>query len=74
MKARAGMKPVVLELGGNAGVIIDEDSDLDFAVGRVKVGAFSYAGQVCISVQRVFVHEKVYDDFMGQIVEQPSRR
>ncbi|HET7093739.1 MAG TPA: aldehyde dehydrogenase family protein, partial [Thermomicrobiales bacterium] len=68
MKARAGMKPVVLELGGNAGVIIDEDSDLDFAVGRVKVGAFSYAGQVCISVQRVFVHEKVYDAFRDKLV------
>ncbi|HEX5499320.1 MAG TPA: aldehyde dehydrogenase family protein [Thermomicrobiales bacterium] len=68
MKARAGMKPVVLELGGNAGVIVDEDSDLDFAVGRVKVGAFSYAGQVCISVQRVFVHEKVYDAFRDKLV------
>jgi glyceraldehyde-3-phosphate dehydrogenase (NADP+) len=70
MKRRAGMKPVVLELGGNAGVIVDEDADLDFAVGRVKFGAFAYAGQVCISVQRVFVHERVYDRFRDQLVEQ----
>ncbi|MDQ3780839.1 MAG: aldehyde dehydrogenase family protein [Chloroflexota bacterium] len=73
MKRRAGMKPVVLELGGNAGVIIDEDADLDFAVNRVKFGAFAYAGQVCISVQRVFVHEKVYDRFRDALVEQSSK-
>ena len=70
MKRRAGMKPVVLELGGNAGVIVDEDADLDFAVGRVKFGAFAYAGQVCISVQRVFIHERVYDRFRDALVEQ----
>jgi acyl-CoA reductase-like NAD-dependent aldehyde dehydrogenase len=68
MKSRAGMKRVVLELGGNAGVIVDEDSDLDFAVGRVRTGAFAYAGQVCISVQRVFVHEAVYDRFRDALV------
>lgn len=63
MKSRAGMKPVVLELGGNAGVIVDEDADLAFAAQRVRVGSFAYAGQVCISVQRVFVHEAVYERF-----------
>lgn len=68
MKARAGKKKVVLELGGNAGVIVDEDADIDFAVGRVRTGAFAYAGQVCISVQRVFVHEKVYDRFRDALV------
>lgn len=70
MKQRAGMKKVVLELGGNAGVIVDADADLDFAVSRVKFGAFAYAGQVCISVQRVFVHERVYDRFRDALVEQ----
>ena len=70
MKRRAGMKPVVLELGGNAGVVIDEDADLAFAASRVKTGAFAYAGQVCISVQRVFIHEKVYDDFMPLLIKQ----
>jgi acyl-CoA reductase-like NAD-dependent aldehyde dehydrogenase len=70
MKNRAGMKRVVLELGGNAGVVIDEDADLTFAAGRVKTGAFAYAGQVCISVQRVFIHENVYDDFMALLVKE----
>jgi glyceraldehyde-3-phosphate dehydrogenase (NADP+) len=68
MKRRAGMKKVVLELGGNAGVIVDTDSDLDFAVNRIKVGAFAYAGQVCISVQRVFVVDDVYEQFRDKLI------
>jgi acyl-CoA reductase-like NAD-dependent aldehyde dehydrogenase len=68
MKRRAGMKKVVLELGGNAGVVIDADSDLRFAAQRVKTGAFAYAGQVCISVQRVFIHEAVYDEFKAKLL------
>ncbi len=63
MKERAGKKKVVLELGGNAGVIIDESANLDWAVKRILVGAFAYAGQVCISVQRIFVHEAVREAF-----------
>ena len=69
MKARAGKKKVVLELGGNAGVIVDRTADLDWAVRRILVGAFAYAGQVCISVQRMFVHEDVWDAFMAKFVE-----
>jgi acyl-CoA reductase-like NAD-dependent aldehyde dehydrogenase len=68
MKERAGRKKVVLELGGNAGVIVDKSADLDWAVKRCLVGAFTYAGQVCISVQRMFVHEDVWDEFMGAFV------
>jgi glyceraldehyde-3-phosphate dehydrogenase (NADP+) len=68
MKERAGKKRVVLELGGNAGVIIDRTADLDWAVKRTLVGAFTYAGQVCISVQRMFVHEDVWDVFMERFV------
>src|SRR5215211_1654954 len=68
MKRRAGMKRVVLELGGNAGVVVDDDSDLAFAASRVKFGAFAYAGQVCISVQRVFIHEAVYDEFKERLL------
>jgi len=68
MKRRAGMKKVVLELGGNAGVIVDSDSDLDFAVNRIRVGAFAYSGQVCISVQRVFVVEDVYEQFRDKLL------
>jgi glyceraldehyde-3-phosphate dehydrogenase (NADP+) len=69
MKERAGKKKVVLELGGNAGVIVDKSADLDWAVRRTIVGAFGYAGQVCISVQRMFVHEDVWDPFMTKLVE-----
>src|SRR5690242_20706811 len=69
MKERAGKKKVVLELGGNAGVIVDKSADLDWAVRRTLVGAFSYAGQVCISVQRMFVHEDIWDAFIPKLVE-----
>ena len=69
MKERAGKKKVVLELGGNAGVIVDKTADLDWAVKRILVGAFAYAGQVCISVQRMFIHEDVWDAFMDRFVE-----
>ena len=68
MKERAGKKRVVLELGGNAGVIVDRSADLDWAVKRCLVGAFAYAGQVCISVQRAFIHEDVWDAFMDKFL------
>lgn len=68
MKARAGRKKVVLELGGNAGVVVDRTADLDWAVKRILVGAFTYAGQVCISVQRMYVHEDVWQPFMERFV------
>jgi glyceraldehyde-3-phosphate dehydrogenase (NADP+) len=68
MKERAGKKKVVLELGGNAGVIVDKTADLDWAVKRILVGAYTYAGQVCISVQRLFVHEEVWDAFMDRFL------
>ncbi len=68
MKERAGKKKVVLELGGNAGVIIDKSTDLDWAVKRCLVGAFAYAGQVCISVQRMVIHEDVWGAFMDRFV------
>ena len=68
MKERAGKKKVVLELGGNAGVIVDRTADLDWAVKRCVVGAFAYAGQVCISVQRLFVHEDIREAFLERFV------
>jgi glyceraldehyde-3-phosphate dehydrogenase (NADP+) len=68
MKARAGKKKVVLELGGNAGVIIDDTADIEYAVRRVAVGGFALAGQSCISVQRVFVHASVFERFASQLV------
>ena len=68
MKERAGRKKVVLELGGNAGCIVDASADLDWAVKRILTGAFTYAGQVCISVQRLYVHDDVYDAFMTRFL------
>jgi acyl-CoA reductase-like NAD-dependent aldehyde dehydrogenase len=68
MKERAGKKKVVLELGGNAGVIVDKGADLDWAVKRILVGAFSYAGQVCISVQRMFLHESIQEEFLEKFL------
>ena len=68
MKERAGKKKVVLELGGNAGVIVDQSADLDWAVRRTLIGAYTYAGQVCISVQRMFIHEDVWDAFLERFV------
>ncbi len=69
MKNRAGKKKIILELGGNAGVIIDDTADLELAAGRVAAGGFSLAGQSCISVQRVYVHERVFDRFAARLVE-----
>ncbi len=68
LKSRAGRKRVTLELGGNAAVIVHSDADVDYAAERVAWGGFAYAGQTCISVQRVFVHEDVYDRFASELV------
>ena len=64
LKARAGRKRVTLELGGNAGVIVHHDADVAYAADRVAWGAFSYAGQSCISVQRVYLHADIEASFM----------
>jgi glyceraldehyde-3-phosphate dehydrogenase (NADP+) len=63
MKAEAGKKKVLLELGGNAGVMVSDSADLDLAVKKCLVGAFAYSGQVCIHTQRIYVHQKVFDRF-----------
>jgi acyl-CoA reductase-like NAD-dependent aldehyde dehydrogenase len=68
LKAQSGKKRVVLELGGNAGLIIADDADVADAAARAAVGGFSYAGQSCISVQRIFVHESAYTKFMDELV------
>lgn len=69
LKARAGKKKVVLELGGNAAVVIDRDVDLDDAIARVVFGGYYQSGQSCIHVQRVIVHEAIYDTFRHRLVE-----
>ncbi len=68
LKAKAGKKKVVLELGGNAAVIVDHDADLDDALERVIFGAFYQSGQSCIGVQRIIIHERVYDAFRDRLV------
>ena len=68
MKARAGKKKVVLELGGNAAVMIEPDADLEKALPRVITGGYSQAGQVCISVQRVLIHKDIYQSVKDKLV------
>lgn len=68
LKAKAGKKPVVLELGGNAACIVDADADLDDATDRLVIGAFYQSGQSCIGVQRIVVHESVYDELRSKLV------
>jgi acyl-CoA reductase-like NAD-dependent aldehyde dehydrogenase len=69
LKGKAGKKRVVLELGGNAGVIIEPDADLDHAADRCAVGGYAYSGQTCISVQRIYAHESVYQTFLDKLVQ-----
>jgi acyl-CoA reductase-like NAD-dependent aldehyde dehydrogenase len=72
LKAIAGKKRVLLELGGNAAAIVHDDADLDWACDRVVAGAFSYAGQTCIKVQRLYVHASVADAFVARLVEKAA--
>jgi len=68
LKARSGKKKVVLELGGNAAVVVDRDADLDDALERIVFGAFYQSGQSCIGVQRILIHEEVYDRLRDMLV------
>jgi len=68
IRNQAGLKKVTLELGSNAAVIIDENVNIDKLISRVVSGAFTFQGQVCISVQRIYVHEKMYDLFVDKFV------
>jgi glyceraldehyde-3-phosphate dehydrogenase (NADP+) len=73
IRAQAGAKRVSLELGGNAGVIIEPDADLDRAGESCAAGGYGYAGQSCISVQRIVVHERVYADFLDGFVARVAK-
>jgi len=74
MKGRAGKKKVVLELGGNAAAIVGPDADLDAVIPKLVTGAFAYAGQVCISVQRIFVLDPLGKPFLERFVEATRAR
>jgi acyl-CoA reductase-like NAD-dependent aldehyde dehydrogenase len=73
LKAKAGKKKVVLELGGNAAVVVDHDTDLDDAVERIIFGAFYQSGQSCIGVQRIIIHESVYDAMKKKLVARAAK-
>jgi len=69
LKAKSGKKRVALELGGNAGVIIDKGCNMDYALKRCLMGSFAYSGQVCISLQRILIHRDIYDEFVEKMVD-----
>ncbi|WP_420590597.1 aldehyde dehydrogenase family protein [Bacterioplanoides sp.] len=68
LKAQAGKKPVVLELGGNAACVVDKDADINDAVERIVFGAFYQSGQSCIGVQRIYAHEDTIDELRQKLV------
>jgi len=68
LKKKSGKKKVVLELGGNAACVVNNDWDLDDAVERIVFGAFFQSGRSCIGVQRIIVHTDVYDEFKAKLV------
>jgi acyl-CoA reductase-like NAD-dependent aldehyde dehydrogenase len=73
LKRRAYRKKVTLELGGNAAVVVHEDwDDIEGAAARIAVGGYAYSGQVCISVQRIYVHNSIYAAFMEEFVREIS--
>jgi len=73
IKEKSGLKKLTLELGSNSAVIIDQDADLDLAVERSVMGSFAYAGQICISVQRIYVHKKIYEKFKRDFLDKTSK-
>lgn len=73
IREKAGLKKVTLELGSNSAVIIDEDVSLDTVIPRCVVGAFSNQGQVCISLQRIYVQENIYQEFVERFVQEARK-
>ena len=73
LKAKSGKKKIVLELGGNAAVVVDADTNLEDAATRIVFGAFYQSGQSCIGVQRIMIHEDVYDELKSILVARVSK-
>ncbi|MGB2980463.1 MAG: aldehyde dehydrogenase family protein, partial [Candidatus Zixiibacteriota bacterium] len=73
IKQKSGLKKMTLELGANSACIIDQSADLDSAVPRCIVGSFAYAGQVCISVQRIYIHERLFDEFTQRFLKETEK-
>ncbi len=72
--SRGGLKKYTMELGSNSAVILCEDADIKKAIPRCVVGSFANSGQVCISVQRIYVHKKIWDDFLKQFVAETEKQ
>jgi acyl-CoA reductase-like NAD-dependent aldehyde dehydrogenase len=70
IKKQAGLRKVTLELGSNSGLIVEPDVPLEKIIPRCVEGAFSFAGQLCISLQRIYVHSAIYDEFCERFIEQ----
>jgi len=66
-------KRVLLELGGNAGVIVSDSADLKLALDKIIIGSYAYSGQVCIHTQRIFVHQKIFDQFISELIERTKK-
>ncbi|PYF07971.1 aldehyde dehydrogenase family protein [Ureibacillus chungkukjangi] len=73
IKEKVGLRKITLELGSNAAVIVEPSTPIDKIVSRCVAGAFGYAGQVCISLQRIYVHESIYEDFAKAFVEETRK-
>ena len=73
IKENAGLKRVTLELGSNSALIIDENTNIESIIPRVVTGAFSFQGQVCISIQRIYVHQSLFDEFIAAFVQETEK-
>ena len=73
IKELSGVKRVILELGSNSAAIVEPDADLEFAIPRLVTGSFAYSGQVCISVQRIYLQEKIFESFLERFVEKTRK-
>jgi acyl-CoA reductase-like NAD-dependent aldehyde dehydrogenase len=70
---QAGVKRLILELGSNSAAIVDKSADIEYAAPRLAMGAFAYAGQICISVQRIYVAQEIFDDFIKVFIPQVEK-
>lgn len=73
IKSKAGLRKTTMELGSNSALIVEPDVPLDKIIPRCVEGAFAYAGQVCISLQRIFVHESIYSEFSERFIERTQQ-
>lgn len=73
IKEKVGLRKVTLELGSNAALIVEPSTPIDKVMNRCVTGAFSFSGQVCISLQRIYVHESIYDEFANKFIEETKK-